>query len=153
MLFYTIWLRKENRRKKKWKKVFPPRPTFFILSNWEENEERKVMKNAFYTNTLTLLHSPTSLTFPLLCNKNIIVNLHKLHFPSSPFSLQPNKKVFHPPTFSPLQPNTQEGKLNISILPLFHSFIQTDPSGNSIRKERNFEKKKQAFGASLQSLL
>ena len=42
----------------------------------------------------------------LLCNKDIIVNLHKLHFTSFLFSLQPNKRVFHPPTFSPLQPNT-----------------------------------------------
>ena len=49
----------------------------------------------------------------ILCNKGIIVNLYKLHFSSFSFSLQPNKRVFHPPTFSPLQPNTQEGKLNI----------------------------------------
>ena len=70
------------------------------------------MRNAFYTNTLTLLHSPTSLTFLLLYNKNIIVNLYKLHFPFSPFSLKPNKKIFHPPTFPPLQPNTHERKPN-----------------------------------------
>ena len=52
----------------------------------------------------------------ILCNKGIIVNLYKLHFPSFPFSLQPNKRVFHPPTFPPLQPSNQthEGKLNIS---------------------------------------
>ena len=49
----------------------------------------------------------------ILCNKGIIVNLYKLHFPSFPFSLQPHKRVFHPPTFPPLQPNTREGKLNI----------------------------------------
>ena len=48
----------------------------------------------------------------ILYNKDIIVNLYKLHFPSSPFSLQPNKKVFHPLTFPPLQPNTHEGKPN-----------------------------------------
>ena len=41
----------------------------------------------------------------ILINKNIIVNLYKLHFLSSHFSLQLNKKVFHPLTFSPLQPN------------------------------------------------
>ena len=70
------------------------------------------MRNAFYTNTLTLLHSPTPLTFPLLYNKDIIVNLYKLHFPSSHFSLQPNKKVLHPPSFPPFQRNTHEGKLN-----------------------------------------
>ena len=35
----------------------------------------------------------------LLCNKGIIVNLYKLHFLSSHFSFQANKRVFHPPTF------------------------------------------------------
>ena len=42
----------------------------------------------------------------ILCNKGIIVNLYKLHFPSFLFFLQPNKRVFHPPTFPPFQPNT-----------------------------------------------
>ena len=47
----------------------------------------------------------------ILSNKSIIVNLYKLHFPSFPFSLQPNKRVFQPPTifytptFSLFQPN------------------------------------------------
>ena len=49
----------------------------------------------------------------LLCNKSIIINLYKLYFPSFHFSLKPNKRVFHSFTFPPLQPNTQEGKLNI----------------------------------------
>ena len=71
------------------------------------------MKNAFDTNTPTLLHSPIPLTFLLSYNKDMIVNVYKLHFPSSPFSLQPNKKVFHPPTFPPLQPNTHERKPNL----------------------------------------
>ena len=71
--------------------------------------------------------------FYLLCNKGIIVNLYKLYFPYFSFSLKPNKRVFHPLTFPPLQPNTQEGKLNIfhppTIFhpPLFHSSNQTDP--------------------------
>ena len=52
----------------------------------------------------------------LLCNKSIIVNLYKLHFLFSYIFFQPNKKVFHPPTFPSLQLNTYEGKLNI-----FHS--------------------------------
>ena len=56
-----------------------------------------------------------------LCNRGIIVNLYKLHFSSCPFSLQPNKRVFHFSTFSPLQPNTQEGKLNIFHPPTFPS--------------------------------
>ena len=57
--------------------------------------------------------------FYLLCNKGIIVNLYKLYFSSYPFSLQPNKRVFHPLTFPPFQPNTQEGKLNIFYPPTF----------------------------------
>ena len=49
----------------------------------------------------------------ILYNKNIIVNLYKLHFLFSSFSLQPNKNIFHPSTFSTLQPNTHEGKPNL----------------------------------------
>ena len=49
----------------------------------------------------------------ILCNKDIIVNLYKLHFLSSHFSFQPNKRVFPRPTFPPLKPNTHEGKLNL----------------------------------------
>ena len=60
----------------------------------------------------------------ILCNKGIIVNLYKLHFSFFPFSLQPNKNFFHPFTFPLLQPNTQEGKLNIfHPLIIFHPFI------------------------------
>ena len=44
----------------------------------------------------------------ILCNKGIRVNLYKLQFLSSHFSLQPNKRVFHPFTFPPLQPNTHK---------------------------------------------
>ena len=68
----------------------------------------------------------------ILHNKDIIVNLYKLHFPSFPFSLQPNKRVFHPPTFPPIQPNTQEGKLNIFHSPtIFHppTFPPLHPNG------------------------
>ena len=57
-----------------------------------------------------------------LCNKDIMVNLYKLLFLSSHFSFQPNKRVFHPPTFPSLQPNTHEGKLNIFHSPTFPSF-------------------------------
>ena len=58
----------------------------------------------------------------LLCNKGIIINLYKLYFLSSHFSFQPNKRVFHPPTFPSLQPNTHKGKLNIFHPPTFPSF-------------------------------
>ena len=57
----------------------------------------------------------------ILCNKGIIVNLYKLHFSSSHFSLQPNKRDFHPLTFPPLQPSTQETKPNIFYPPTFSS--------------------------------
>ena len=61
----------------------------------------------------------------LLCNKDIIINLYKLHFLSSHFPFQSNKIVFHPSTFPFLQPNTHEEKLNIFYLPTFslpHSY-------------------------------
>ena len=76
----------------------------------------------------------------ILCNKGIIVNLYKLHFSSFHFSLQPNKRVFHSPTFPPLQPNTQEEKLNIFYLPIFpssHNFpsshFSTPPSKRTLK--------------------
>ena len=79
----------------------------------------------------------------LLCNKCIIVNLYKLYFPFFSFSLQPNKRVFHPPTFPSLQPNTQEGKLNIFHPPTFpssHNFpsshFSTPPSKQTLKLGR-----------------
>ena len=66
------------------------------------------------------------ISYLLLCNKGIIVNLHKLHFPSFPFSLQPNKRVFHPPTF-----------------PSSHNFpsshFSTPPSKQSLKAERDLK--------------
>ena len=55
---------------------------------------------------LYYLMSINKITSNILCNKGIIVNLYKLYFPSFHFSFQPNKRVFHSPTFPPLQPNT-----------------------------------------------
>ena len=98
------------------------------------------MRNAFYTNTLTLLHLPNPFTFPLLYNKDIKVNLYKLHFPSSPFSFQPNKKnfppyfpllIFHPPYFHPNQTHPQgHGPNNTAgnIIPNNHSIVQQTPT-------------------------
>ena len=93
------------------------------------------MRNAFYTNALTLLHSPTPLTFSLLYNKDIIINLYKLYFPSSHFSLQPSKKVLHPPIFPPLQPNTYEGKPNLFYPPTNFpsSHFSTPPNKRTLR--------------------
>ena len=68
----------------------------------------------------------------ILCNNGIIVNLYKLHFSSFPFSLQPNKRVFHPFIFPPLQPITQEEKPNIfHPLTIFHppTFPLLQPNG------------------------
>ena len=76
---------------------------------------------------LYYLMSTNKSIFYILCNNGIIVNLYKLHFSSFHFSLQPNKRVFHPPTFPPLQPNTQEGKLNIFYHPTFSLFQLNGP--------------------------
>ena len=74
----------------------------------------------------------------LLYNKRIIVNLYKLYFPSFFFFLQPNKRVFHPPTFPPLQPNIQEGKLNIFHPPTFPSFhFSTPPTKRTLRVQQS----------------
>ena len=67
----------------------------------------------------------------LLCNKGIIINLYELHFLYSNFFFQPNKRVFHPPTFPSLQPNTHKGKLNIFHPPTFpssHNFLSSQLS-------------------------
>ena len=71
----------------------------------------------------------------LLCNKGRIVNLYKLHFLSSHFSFQPNKRVFLPPTFPSLQPNTHEGKLNIFYPPTNFPSSQfyTPPSKRTLK--------------------
>ena len=63
----------------------------------------------------------------ILYNKDIIVNLYKLHFPSFSFPLQPNKKVFHPPTFPSLQPNTHERKPNLLYPPTFPLLEPNEP--------------------------
>ena len=69
------------------------------------------------------------LTFPLLYNKDIIVNLYKLYFPSSTFSLKSNKKFFHPSN----QTHIRENQI-FSIPLLFHpptnflsSYFSTPP--------------------------
>ena len=85
----------------------------------------------------------------ILYNKDIIVNLYKLYFPSSPFSLKPNKKVFHPLTFPPFQPNTHEEKSNIFYPPTNfpYSHFFTPPTKRILRKEGvpNFLSDKKTF--------
>ena len=82
------------------RKSFPSWAHFFYPPNLEENEEGKVMRNVFYTNTPILLHSSTPLTFLLLYNKDIIVNLYKLYFSSSHFFSPTKQKKFPPSHFS-----------------------------------------------------
>ena len=75
----------------------------------------------------------------LLCNKSIIVNLYKLHFLSFHFSFQPNKRVFYPPTFPSLQPNTHERKLNIFYPPTNFpsSHFSTPPTKWTLNQNTN----------------
>ena len=54
MAFFTVWLRRENKRDRKQEGNFSLWTHFFILPIWKENEEEKVLKNALYTNTLNL---------------------------------------------------------------------------------------------------
>ena len=64
-----------------------------------------------------------------------MVNLYQLYFSSFHFLSQLNKKNFHHSTFSPLQSNTNEGKLNLFyhftiFYPLtFPSFQPNEPLG------------------------
>ena len=66
IIFYCLVEKRKQKRQKIGEKFFLPDSTFFILSNWKENEGGKVMRNTFYTNIPTLLHSHLLLTFPLL---------------------------------------------------------------------------------------
>ena len=120
MAFSTVWIRRENKRDEKWEENNPFGPTLFYPPNLGGKWGGKYVDDIIYINTLTLLHSPTPLTFPLLYNKDIIVNLYKLHFSYSPFYLQSNKKVFHPPLFHPSN-QTRERKPNIFYPPTFSS--------------------------------
>ena len=65
----------------------------------------------------------------LSCNKSIIVNIYinYIFYPPT-FFFQPNKRIFHPSTFSSLQPNTHKEKLNIFHPPTFpssHNFLSS----------------------------
>ena len=52
VIFYCLVEEKKKTENKG--ESFPSGPTFFILAIWDENGERKVLRNAFYTNTLSL---------------------------------------------------------------------------------------------------
>ena len=73
----------------------------------------------------------------------VMVILYKLYFLSSHFSSQPNKKVFHPSTFLPSQPNTYERELNffypstfLSSLHFLSSHFFTPPTKWTIKKNK-----------------
>ena len=73
----------------------------------------------------------------ILYNKDIIVNLYKLHSPSSHFSFKLKKIFFHPPTFPPFQPNTHEEKSNLFDPPTNfpYSHFSTPSTKRTLRKE------------------
>ena len=115
-VFHCLVEKRKQKRQKIGEKVFPLGLTFFILPN----QEGKVMRNTFQTNTSILLYSPTRLTFPLLYNKDIIINLYKLHFSSSAFSPKKKRKfstlaLFHLSN----QTHVRENQI-FYVLPLFY---------------------------------
>ena len=81
----------------------------------------------------------------ILCNKGMIVNLYKLHFPSFLFFSPTKQKSFLSSHFSTPPTKHIRGKTIIfsilpqfSILPLFHSSIQTECKAKSYyMKERD----------------
>ena len=55
MAFFIVWLRRENKRNRKYGRKFSLwAHLFFILQIWENNKEENVLKDALYTNTLNL---------------------------------------------------------------------------------------------------
>ena len=83
--------------------------------------------------------STNKFIFYILCNKDIIVNLYKLHFPSFLFFSPTKQKSFLSSHFSTPPTKHVRGKTIIfSILPLFHSSIQTECKAKSYyMKERD----------------
>ena len=53
-IFHCLVEERKQERQKIGGKIFPLGAPFFILPIWKENEERKVLKDALYTNTLNL---------------------------------------------------------------------------------------------------
>ena len=96
--FFTVWSGGKTSETENEEENNPFGPTHFYPPNLGGKWGGSDADDVICTNTLTLLQSPTPLTFPLLYNIDIIVNLYKLYFLSSHFSLQPNKNVLYPPT-------------------------------------------------------
>ena len=89
------------------------------------------------TNKFILMSTNKFISY-LLCNKGIIVNLYKLHFLSSHFSFQSNKRVFYLPTFPPVQPKTHEGKLRLCLVTIFVFYFQKLVFENIKKKQFSF---------------
>ena len=53
-IFHCLIEERKQKRQRIGGKFFTPDSPFFILPIWEENEEKKVLKDALYTNTLNL---------------------------------------------------------------------------------------------------
>ena len=60
----------------------------------------------------------------ILYNKDIIVNLYKLHFSTSHFSLQPNNKFFHSPTFPSSRFSTLSTKRTLKVVKILVTLIK-----------------------------
>ena len=67
-IFHCLVEERKQERQKIKRKIFPSDPPFFILPVWEENGERKVLKDTLYTNTLNLFISPTPHFIHLTCD-------------------------------------------------------------------------------------
>ena len=65
-IFSRLVQERKQERQKIGRKIFPTGSHFFILPIWEENGEENMLNDAIYTNTITLLHSLTLLTFTLI---------------------------------------------------------------------------------------
>ena len=104
MLFSTVWLGKENEKDRKPGRKFSLLSLhFFILPNWEEKLERKVLSQHFYTNTLshllsfmtwwpshlphlmTFAHKPSLSLLPLLILPSQYTNIQRSRFSSLSF--------------------------------------------------------------------
>ena len=67
-IFHCLVEERKQERQKIKRQIFPSDPPFFILPVWEENGERKVLKDTLYTNTLNLFISPTPHFIHLTCD-------------------------------------------------------------------------------------
>ena len=89
-IFHCL-VQKENKRDKKYGEKFSLQAHLFLSSQFERKMGRKKCWMIYFIQIPPLYSSYLP---PTLCNKGIIINLYKLHFLSSHFFFQPNKRVF-----------------------------------------------------------